>query len=1200
MAGLLSEGTKVTPMDVGFGTERVSITAPMPTTINTPEVQKVGDALPPVPDTQATPDFSHSLAAAEGAIVRANDVADAKLNPSVWETASATSAGWVTTRLAEKAIMKFGNTAIGSRIFSAPKFDNDTPLENASLAIQHLSFIPTAEEQKYLAKSKGVKEFQFAAQLIQEHHAANRVAGAGNTLVQGMTSFVDPIFFVLPAAFKLSKLGTVSAKAVSAGTTGAIASAAVASQQGPVSDAEVLSAGVISGMFGGLLGGTSSRAAKVIVSELDAAAEQTTSVLRNEVTHTADGAPTKVEVSPAVYEDVHIPEVPAVVESKDVITSPVILEANPRLSYGNKGFGTEFANPMDKAAFMLTTPKKSAGHNEILNWVKSQGWDEATLVKRGREIREDFKAQIKAGPASTKLRPTTKALGYEANVTLSVKVPRQAARTERRLVKEAVYEDAPVLPPELQAGAINTSPEAVADAVVSHITKTNKQRGIASTVMWNMHKELSKHGAIGKQIADLLVDNNANLSITSLESHREATLSGLRTYQYEYEDMLRSAMAEDGFGTFKMLNPLTSRKAYQAQLNIETELKVELMRREQAARTGIDTVTKASERVNKMADKLDEMHRHALKELKDARVSGAAVIEERAGYLNRKWSSTQIDAMLENIMAKGVSREVAESKVHELISLSLARGNNMDTQTANEIAGAIYTRAMDKGYFEDTIFNSVSGMGTRAEIGSILREGGTSKDTIERVMAALTHQSDEAGKAGILKHRMDLDYNSTVQVGGDNYSVMDLIDGRVTSIVDQYNRRVATSAAFARKGFADASAIDKLRSDFMHSIKDPIARENARDLFDNIIAHLRGEPSGAKLNDNFRLFQAYGRTISLAYSGLWQATEYATAMAKYGILKSFKYMMKSNPDFGRVVKDGTHSKQLNKILSMQSSQNMRMRPFISRYEDGFEMSSMNAAHLSMQVAGDLVPMANAMKYIHHHQAELMGNLVVDRLEQAASGSTAAREELAKYGLESHVMDKLSLEIDKHGYQVDLWDSKVWADTRPTLAKMMGEGVLKERLGDMPSFAKFDPVGKLLFTYRSFTLVAHNKLMAGSVARDGASALGLLLLYQLPLTYLAVSAQQAIKGKPQDEYSTATAAVGQMGGLGLLSEPFKIITGQSNAVGSAATIPIDRGIKLTQSALAGNGDATMANALSIAPVLAASPVVKLWEGALKED
>ena len=241
-----------------------------------------------------------------------------------------------------------------------------------------------------------------------------------------------------------------------------------------------------------------------------------------------------------------------------------------------------------------------------------------------------------------------------------------------------------------------------------------------------------------------------------------------------------------------------------------------------------------------------------------------------------------------------------------------------------------------------------------------------------------------------------------------------------------------------------------------------------------------------------------------------------------------------------------------------------------------------------------------MKFVHHHQARVVGNLILDRVEMAAKGNTKAREALEKYGLGLHVMDKLAAEIKAKGFDVDQWDDAVWAEVRPAFAKMMDAAVLKGRLGDIPAFAAFDPVGKFIFTYRTFVLAAHNKVLAGGLERNGAAAVGLVLMYQMPLALAAVQAQSVIRGEGTlDSDDLVKKAIGQMGGLGLFSEPLKWATGESNAVGAPGLIPIDRGVKLFQSGInldAGQGAST---ALTMLPVISAIPFIRGMAQQIKE-
>lgn len=749
--------------------------------------------------------------------------------------------------------------------------------------------------------------------------------------------------------------------------------------------------------------------------------------------------------------------------------------------------------------------------------------------------------------------------------------------------------------------AARTAPaQVVADA--DRVLETEaKSRGLGEKLMWNMHKTMSGFGEVGRRVADTIFDNNSDLSITSMESHREAILSDLRTPQIMYENAMRQAMAAEGAGLGSMVNPLRSREAYATQARIERQVQRELFRREQFTRDGIPvTFDGVPVHIKEMADHLDTLHKRALKEMQAAGVQGAENLLERPGYLNRKWSSLAIDQAIDRLEAKGLTREAAHGRVVDLVALSLRRANGMDQTLARQVGSAIIDRALRKGYFEDSAFNAPSSVGLLAEMRDVLTSGGMSPADVERALNVMRVSNDEAGKVAILKHRLDLDYKATMRFGDDELSVMDLIDSRVSTIVDQYVQQVSTSSAFARKGLGSRSAIENMRSELLHSVPAE-QRKQAQELFDNVMAHYRGEPSGARVNENFRLLQAYGRTISLAWSGLWQMTEYATAMAEYGLAKTLKYAVQELPGFKQLMNpDKGTASQLNHVLSEQSVQSIRLRPYIARFEDGYEMDMSNALQLSAQTSGQLVPYANAMRYVHHHQAKVVGNLVLDRLQQAADGNPKAREALRGYGLEAPVMDKLAKEIQRHGMDVDSWDDAVWAAARPAFGKMMDTAVLSGRLGDVPAFAAFDSVGKFIFTYRTFVLTAHNKILAGTLERNGSAAVGLILLYQLPLAMAAVQAQSVLRGQGTlSSEDIIKKSVGQMGGMGLFSEPWKWATGESNSVGAPGLIPLDRGVKLFSGILQGDPKQSSSAALSMLPVITANPFWNSMAQRIKE-
>lgn len=1177
-----------------YGSERL----PVP---NLPE--GVGQPADVVQQDGPRVSLSAGMQSASGvqAATAARDVRAAQEDATVLETIGAAISTWDTTRM----IQRFGR----------PAFDEDTKDFNQHEYLQGVPRVLTEDQLDwFLGVAKGPQSAAWAMQRIEDIEMAERVVG-NSPIVGTATQFLDPAWMAIPPAFRVGRMTGVAGRATSGVAAGALTGAVAAGREGPTSTEEI----VLGMVLGSAAGAVFFKGGKLVKRNPDFPEQEAIEIATDIQVEKATAAakPRYKLVSPEVWDEIQIPAKEATFKWEQVPEPKVHLPSGLNGGVRHGVYPVQFKNPLDRVAYEVTSApkgdhaavaKRSARVRELTEWAKAQGVAAEELVARGQAIR----AELSTGGKTTKVTQGSKVVAkgearivedshFKGNPAAPQGKPKmrrvldqvaEPARTERRKVKDAVYAE---VPQELSpAVAPSVDAATIVNATEKALVQNSEKAGLGKKFMWNMHKTMEGYGPVGKKIADLIYDNNSNLGLNSVESHREAILSDLRHHQYEYEDLMRQTMAARGFGTFKMLNPFTSRQAYEVQQQVEREVQRELFRREQAARLGQNVKSPAvPKEIAEMADKIDNLHKLALKEMKAAGVEGAENLLERPGYLNRRWSAAKLEDIITRLEGKGVTRELAVKKLNSMVSLAVRRANpRMDQKVSDQIGHAIIDRALRRGVFEDAVFNAPGSPSAMAELRDVLKSSGLDHADVERALDVLRVETDEAGKQSFMKHRLDLDYRAQVQIGDEVVSVMDLIDNRVSTLLDQYTKQVSTQAAFARNGLRKPSDIENLRTELAASV--PMAqRKEAVELFNDTIAHLRGDPSGAKVNEKFRLYQAYGRAIALAWSGLWQTTEYANMVGAFGLRKTLKYAMREIPGFKDMMRpDADTARSLNNVLAEHSVASLRLRPFIAKYEDGFDMDMGSAMQLSSQPMGQLIPFANAMRFVHHHQAKLVGNLILDRVDQAARGNAKAAENLRKYGIEYHVMDKLSGEIQKHGFNVDAWDDAVWASVRPAFAKMMDATVLKSRLGDIPAFAAFDQVGKLLFTYRTFVLTAHNKVLAGGLERNGAGALGLVLMYQLPLTLAAIQAQSLIKGEGLlEEDEVVQKALGQMGALGLLTEPFKWATGESNSVGATYLIPADRGVKLFQNTVQGDAGAAATTSASMLPVVAAVPFFK---------
>lgn len=720
-----------------------------------------------------------------------------------------------------------------------------------------------------------------------------------------------------------------------------------------------------------------------------------------------------------------------------------------------------------------------------------------------------------------------------------------------------------VVPPALRPGASATAGEVAAgvDEALTASTKSWGQR-FGETVAWNIHKTFGKTSSAGKRIADELFDDNMDLTKTSVESVKAGIRNDLGMYQKHYEDGVRELLAQRGFGTWRQL--WSNRASRAAQAEIDDAVKNELLDMNQAFRQGRPHVSSAAPEIQQLAKRYDTMMKQAAKE---------AGLDYVPGYFSRRWDGMRMEAAIEAITKTGKTVEQAHRTMSKFVADSMLKANpDWDVQLAKDVGSAIVSRAVDKAKRLDYKAGGGFDMATVAQVRALL--DGVPEERIQKVAKVLLGQIDEKGGAPWLKSRVNIDHTTSMTIGDRTMRISDFIDGNLTKNTERYLDNVSATIAMQRKGINGTSDLMKVRQEFIMGAKDRAAAER---LFDSSVNFLMGNPVGNDVSQFWRNVSMYNRMITLGSSGLWQATEYHKMMQQYGMVKTLGAALKEMPVFRRLwtdmSKDKNVARDLKHVLSEWSENTVRMRPFIQRFEDNFEIPENAALTSTLSHGQQLIPYVNGMKYIHGHQARMHANLLYDRVQAAASGDKAAVKMLEKYGVSSPIIGQLRTQLAKHGDNVDMWSSEVWRGLRPALNKMADEAVLRQRMGDLPAWMLMSDVGKFVGTYRSFIFTSHNKILAGTAARDGLAATSLMMLYQFPLAMAATAAAAELSGKPiKDENDLASKAIGQMGSLGLVADLWGTIT-DKGSLGAAGLIPFDRGIraiKSTGNAIAGTG------------------------------
>lgn len=1038
-----------------------------------------------------------------------------------------------------------------------PTFEPDGT--SASDQLQHAQIVLNNDEAELYSKRKSIAEGNYLLDQIKAARSRNE-AVQGHAGIAMVMAGLDPVNWLVPFGAAKAAAGA-TAVGLGVGASRAVASGVAAglSVAGDLAASEVRSVRTEDIYLNAILEGI---AAPMMV----------------------HGAP-RVRVNAKTGEEV---------------VKPVVSQLDPE-------FPAKELQEIAKPAVPKTEPVpyigKAVGDEGDIFLHQKEGQFELHYTEEGKEVRELYETREEAMDAFD-----------DAADFMNANIEVNPSKASTKKVKDTVmYEDVglrkqPDVIEALTPGMAHDPIEVAkaVDKVVAKEVKTYAER-TGEALQWNIRKTMANYSPETSELADLLFDNQRNYKVTSAESHKRAVQAELKTGMWQFDEQLKGAMADAGYGLRKQI---FDKGAATAQRGIEQKVSLEMLRRDQMWRQGREILhDEVLPAVKNMADSLDRIAKQVATEMKAAGVKGAEELEHHTGWASRKWSSVALDDVMARVQKYGHTAEEAKTKVIRMVAESMADANaskNWTWELAHDVATSTVNRALRKGAFEDAVFNANQGADSAKVIRDMLTADGLKGARLQRVMDVLIGKSDESSKAGFLKHRVDLDYTTNLDLGGEQINITELFDHDIKNTFDKYIDKASAEIAMARKGITSASELEAWRAKGIASLKgDRAKQEEFVKLFDESIKALKGEASGADIGQALRNTAAISRLTTLGSSGLWQVTEYAKMAQRYGAAKTIKYFVQEMPMFKKTLETAAANKfestHLKDILTHASEEGTRIQPYVRRFADGFEMPANATLSARLQHATQLVPYMNGLKWVHGHQARIMANLTIDCINRAATGDLKMAKVLEQYGVTPEMLGTLKSDVVEHGMQVDSWTDGSWMNVRPAFMKMMDEGVLHARMGDTPAFALLNPVGKFICTYRSFVLTSHNKLLAGTTAREGFAGVGLMLMYQYPLAALAVQAQTTINGKKElTGKQLAVASLGQMGGLGMIGEVAGILSGTKSQIGAPGMIPFDRAAKLA-GAIGGNlaGDQKYAQtahaAFQTAPFLAILPPLKALEG-----
>ncbi|MGL5262159.1 MAG: hypothetical protein ACRC9P_07235, partial [Bacteroides sp.] len=494
----------------------------------------------------------------------------------------------------------------------------------------------------------------------------------------------------------------------------------------------------------------------------------------------------------------------------------------------------------------------------------------------------------------------------------------------------------------------------------------------------------------------------------------------------------------------------------------------------------------------------------------------------------------------------------------------------------------------------DLIYRGHLGMDTAYEVRRMLQNNNVDPKGVQQIMDVVTGKIEEAGKESWQKSRMDLDMTHTmIMPDGTTLKVSDLLDStNIFQTMDRYLEDTSGRLALARHGLkttADMANVQReLVKDFM---KGGMTKSHAEQMAEDIFNSTLGRPVGEVMHTYGRVIAGATQMMALRNSGFWQVTELAKAtmhsLMNHGLSDTAGFMKHAFGDY-KLANDPKTARQLQHVLARKSYNEVRLRPYVDKFEDNHAIKSNKLS--AFQHGVGMVYHINGMAHVQRFQSLYAARALTTSLEEAVTGNVKLQNYLKRFGFTDDMFAQVKREIDTHGLNIDNWDAKVWREVDPLLTSIMDTDVLRSQLGDVPLFFQFSTVGKILGTFQNFTLTSHNKIMASTMVNDGMKGFAMLMAMQIPLTMMMtqVSSISAGRGVIDDRADWVRQSLAQAGGLGLFVEAVNMATGNSRGVGGAMMISLDKTQDVLSKVMQGDIGGALDTAAKNIPLMSLMP------------
>lgn len=708
--------------------------------------------------------------------------------------------------------------------------------------------------------------------------------------------------------------------------------------------------------------------------------------------------------------------------------------------------------------------------------------------------------------------------------------------------------------------------------------------------------------------------NNNNAA--ALRRRTDNELEGIRQ---EYDDFVEQYLVQDGFNNILTRTIDIGGQYSQAKSVFQREVAAEMLRRnDEFLRFGYTTpgtpgpISEAADLQQKLADRVGRI----------AQSSGLPGFEDftpQPGYFHRVWDGAKM---------RGMGPDTARQLVREAVRAGI-RG--IDPEDARAISRAIVDRAVAKEAGQSVDFAGALGRADTDAFIDLLREGGLQGADLDSAISRLESLMTTKGLPKAARSRLPLDMSVSIVANGRKYSMVDLIDTDLDRVSRNYAGSMSGRSALAKAGIGgDDKAIQDFRKAHITSLGNlpKETRDAAIRQLDAIIGDFTGAiPDANRLTPNLQRLTAYAQSTQLLAQGLNQAMEYGTIAHRFGAFQTYKEMLKRMPGVRQLLRDVAGDKDLadevSAVLDLDLARDVRFHPWIQQYDE-FELASNTWVDRLLHAGKQALPFLTAQKYVHAHQTRMAMNLALQKVGKAMQGKKDALQMLQEYAPNvdwAPVLARNNTNVTRIGNTIQEMNWASWdADDVDTVInvvlRMIDDSVLKGRTGQGTAFAR-STTGQVLGQYRSFVGFAHNKLLRGTMRRNGPLSMATILAHQYPWAVLMLMINEARKGAfdPDDDefvQNSLKKALGYTAGMGFYADLAGVLglTGQRGGLSVPVTGIADGPVRIGVGVLKQFDDDpyndteslydVTKGAVGSLPVVMGIPGTALMLEALKED